>query len=390
MFIEPYDGGSHRAFRKGLVERSRHDISCLVLPGRFWKWRMRGAAAWFADILNQGPTVVPDLIILTGFINVADLRGLLDPPLDRTPILLYMHENQLTYPLSPEEEFDYHFGFTNIISTLAADRVVFNSDWHRDLYLDAVPSYLNRMPEAVPRQVADRLRGRATVLGVGLDRRPLPEGHFPRYRGGKCDPEAGPPWPRGKRPLLLWNHRWEFDKRPDLFAAAVNRLLDDGLDFEVALLGEERGQDPVFTPLRDRLKSRCLAFGHLPDRAEYEDLLARADIVVSCAEQEYFGISVAEAVHAGCYPVLPRAQVYPSLYGSRCKGRHFYETEDELVALLTDLITGSACGHVCSLDRDMDVFCWDNLAPDFDRLIAEVAEAGRLKSGQEPKERGGS
>ena len=381
MFIEPYDGGSHRAFREGLIARSRHGINSMILPGRFWKWRMRGAAAWFADLINQGPPQAPDLIFLTGFINVADLRGLLDPPLDRTPILLYMHENQLTYPLSPEEEFDFHFGFTNIISTLAADRVVFNSTWHRDLFLDALPSYLNRMPEAVPRDVAPRLRKRSAVLGVGLERKPLPEDHFPRYRGGKCDPGAGPPWPRGKRPLILWNHRWEFDKRPDLFAAALNSLLDRGLDFDVALLGEARGQDGAFASLRDRMQERCLAYGHLPERADYEAMLERADIVVSCAEQEYFGISVAEAVHAGCYPVLPRTQVYPSLDGTRCKGRHFYDSEAELVDLLGDLITNDTCGHVCSLDRDVDVYCWDRLAPAFDSMITEVAEAGRLKSG---------
>ena len=365
----------------GLAESSRHGYSSLVLPARFWKWRMRGAAAWFADIINQGLSETPDLIFLTGFINVADLRGLLDPPLDRTPILLYMHENQLTYPLSPEEEFDYHFGFTNIISAMAADRVVFNSAWHRDLYLEALPGYLNKMPEAVPHKVADRLRNRSAILGVGLERSPLPEDHFPLYRGGKCDPEAGPSWPRGARHLIVWNHRWEFDKRPDLFAAALNRLLDMGLDFDAALMGEPRGQENAFADLRDRLGSRCLAFGHLLERSAYEAILDRADIVVSCAEQEYFGISVAEAVHAGCYPVLPRAQVYPSLYGTRCKGRHFYESEDELVALLADLVSGSSCGHVCSLDRDMDAYCWDNLAPCFDTMIAEVAEAGRLTSG---------
>ena len=382
LFIEPYDGGSHRAFRRGLVKRSGHAFESLVLPGRFWKWRMRGAAAWFADIANSGLEKVPDLIFLTGFINVADLRGLLDPPLDRTPILLYMHENQLTYPLSPEEEFDFHFGFTNIISTLAADRIVFNSAWHRDLYLDALPSYLNRMPEAVPRDVSERLRSRTSVLGVGLDRQPLPADHFPQYRGGTCAPEAGPHWPRGERHLVVWNHRWEFDKRPDIFAAALNRLLDAGLDFEVALLGEERGQEQVFADLRERLGDRCAAFGHLPSRADYDALLERADIVVSCAEQEYFGISVAEAVHAGCYPVLPRRQVYPSLYGTRCKGRHFFESEDELVGLLGDLVSGDSCGHVCSLDRDVDVFTWERLAPEFDRVINEVAAAGRLFSGK--------
>jgi len=333
---------------------------------------MRGSSAWFADILNQPSDLPVDLIFTTGFLNVADLRGLLKPPLDRVPIILYMHENQLTYPLSPEEEFDFHFGFTNIISCLAADRVVFNSDFHRELFLDNLASYLGKMPEGSPRRVPEKLTARSEVLGVGLERRPLPADHFPQYRAGHCDPEIGPSWPRGKRHLVVWNHRWEFDKRPDMFSAVILRLLDSGLDFDVALLGESRNNEETFRPLAERLGKRCVAFGFLPDRQSYDDLLERADIVVSCAEQEYFGISVAEAIHAGCYPVLPRQQVYPSMYGKRCKGRHFYETENELVALLNDLITGNSCGHVCSLDRDVDEFCWDRLVHSFDDLVDRV------------------
>lgn len=378
VFLEAYDAGSHRAFRRGLESRSGHRIRSLTLPGRFWKWRMRGAAAWYADLLNANPEQPLDLIFVTGFVNVADLRGLLAPPLDRVPILLYMHENQLTYPLSPDEEFDFHFGFTSIISTMAADRVVFNSAWHRDLYLAAIPAFLNRMPEAIPRQVPDRLRPRCEVLGVGLDRAPLPADHFAQYRGGASDPSAGPGWPRSERPLIIWNHRWEFDKRPDIFCAAIEQLLARGLDFSVALLGESRGQEVAFQGLRDALGERCVAFGHQDARADYDAWLNRGDIVISCAEQEYFGISVAEAIHAGCYPVLPRDQVYPSLYGTRCKGRHFYTGVDEMVALLADLITGDTCGHICSLDQDVDPYCWDRLAPEFDRLMVEVADAGRL------------
>ena len=339
---------------------------------------MRGAAAWFADLINEMPDRSWDLLFVTGYLNVADLRGLLAPPLDRAPILLYLHENQLTYPLSPDEEFDFHFGFTNIVSALAADKIVFNSEYHRDLFMEFLPSYLGKMPEGVPKGVKERLLQRSEVLGVGLDRLPLPGDHFPQYRGGPCDPEVGPDWPRGERPLLLWNHRWEFDKRPDQFIRGVEALLDEGLDFDVALLGESRGHDEVFGPLRDRLQGRCLAFGFLPDREDYDRLLARADIVVSCAEQEYFGISVAEAVHAGCYPVLPRGQVYPSLYGTRCKGRHFYETEQEMVTLLRDLITGRDCGHVCSLDRDVDRYCWQTLAREYDSLICRTAIGGRF------------
>ncbi len=373
-FIEPYDGGSHKAFREGLIERSRHQFKSYTLPARFWKWRMRGAGVWFADLLNAETKNPVDLIFTTGFLNVADLRGMLKPPLSGVPILLYMHENQMTYPLSPDEEFDFHFGFTNILSCLAADRVVFNSEYHRQLFLDNISTYLSKMPEGVPRQVPARLAANSEVLGVGLDRKPLEEGHFSQYRGGRCDPDIGPSWPRNDRFLVVWNHRWEFDKRPEMFSNSILQLMDQGLDFDVALLGESRSHEEVFQPLAEKLGDRCVAFGYLPSREKYDQLLERADIVVSCANQEYFGISVAEAVQAGCYPVLPREQVYPSMYGTRCKGGHFYETEDELVELLSELMTGQSYGHVCSLDMDMDQFCWSHLVHLFDDLVDRVAE----------------
>jgi len=373
LFVEPYDGGSHRAFREGLQRHSRHDLEALTLPPRFWKWRMRGAAVHFADLINRRPGPPCDLLLATDFLNLADLRGLLVPPWNRVPCLLYLHENQLTYPLSPDEEFDFHFGFTNIVSALAADSVAFNSAYHRDLFLASLPDYLARMPEAVPRGVRERLGAKSLVLPVGLESRPHAAGSFAPFLGGPCHPEAGPPWPRdGVAPLILWNHRWEFDKRPAWFAGALLRLAEEGLSFRVALLGEPRGHEAVFAPLCERLGPRCLAFGHEPDRAAYESWLARADVVVSCAAQEYFGIAVAEAVQAGAYAVLPREQVYPSLYGRRCRGRHLYAGQAGLVNILRQLLAGSAGGHVCSLPLDCDEFCWERVAPRFDDLFQAI------------------
>ncbi len=380
LFIEPYDGGSHRAFREGLAQRSVHEIDSLTLPPRFWKWRMRGGAAWFADAAAALDGDY-DLIMATDYLNLADLRGLLPPRLRDLPALLYMHENQLTYPLSPEEEFDFHFGFTNIISCLAADRVVFNSEWHRDLFLDALPAYLGRMPEAVPRDVRSRIAGKSSVLPVGIDRAPLPPDSYAGYLGGPCSSDAGRPWPRnGRQHVILWNHRWEFDKRPDLFTRSLLRLAAAGHDFRLLLLGDSRHNEDAFAALRDGLGDRIDAWGRRPDRAAYDSCLAQADIVVSCAAQEYFGIAVAEAIHAGAYPVLPDEQVYPSLYGRLCRGRHFYSGEDQLTALLGDLISGGDCGHVCSLRMDCDEFCWDNLAAKYDALL-EDTQKGRMTGG---------
>jgi len=361
LFIEPYDGGSHRAFREALAARSRHEVRSLTLPARFWKWRMRGAALWFADRIRD-EELTADVVFCSDYLNVADLRGSLPAAFDTVPIVLYMHENQLTYPLSPEEEFDFHFGFTNILSCLAADSVVFNSEFHRRLFLDSLNNYLGRMPEAVPANIGLRIEARSSVLPVGIDREPDPTRPGPIALGKKTGPEG---------PLLLWNHRWEFDKRPDWFVQALLSLDGEGYPFRLYLLGEERQRHQVFAPLQDRLGERILGFGHLENREDYDRALEASDAVISCAAQEYFGISVAEAIQAGCYAIMPCDQVYPSLYGDACTGQHLYDGPGGLTAMLRDLITGDLI-HDCALPASCDAYCWSRLISHYDSLLDDV------------------
>jgi len=332
---------------------------------------MRTAAAWFADQLNASTEPPPDLIFSTGMINLASLRGLLSPALDRVPILLYMHENQLTYPLSPQDKFDFQFGFTNITSAMAADRIVFNSAWHCDEFLTSIPNFLKRMPEGAPLQVVERLQPRCEVLGVGIEREPLAPDHESPWVGARRAKLSSDP------PIILWNHRWEHDKCPEIFAEAIRKLMALDLRFSVALLGESEGRESVFAALRDDLGDRCIAYGHQMLRAQYDRHLEAASIVVSCAKQENFGISIAEAVQAGCYAVLPRDQVYPSMYGPHCAGRHFYENFDDLVDLLHVLLSQKSAVHQCALDEVVDPFCWSRLAPKFDQLMEKVIGRGR-------------
>ena len=49
LALEPYYGGSHKAFLDGWIESSRHQWDLLTLPANKWKWRMRAAAIEFAD-----------------------------------------------------------------------------------------------------------------------------------------------------------------------------------------------------------------------------------------------------------------------------------------------------------------------------------------------------
>ena len=155
LLLEPFYGGSHKLFADGLAAATRHDVKMLILPARFWKWRMRGAALHFARACKaEGRWGVcsdtdacasarpgdgadtdrtPDLILAGSLMSAADFRSIYRALYGRPcpPVLLYMHENQFTYPLAPGEKMDYQFAFTDITSALAADRVLFNSGFFR-------------------------------------------------------------------------------------------------------------------------------------------------------------------------------------------------------------------------------------------------------------------
>ena len=232
LAIEPYYGGSHRAFLDGLVRASRHQWTVLTLPARKWKWRMRGAALTFARQLDQ-PF---DLLFVTDFLDLATLVGLAPRRLAEVPKAVYFHENQLTYPVLHETDRDYQFGFTNITTCLVADRVFFNSDFHRAEFLDAARDLLRRMPDHVPSGIAEAIADRALTLPLGCDLRSLDV---------ESPPREGPA-------LIVWNHRWEYDKNPEGFFAVLCDLADDGVPFRVAVCGAQFRQKPLIFDVAKR------------------------------------------------------------------------------------------------------------------------------------------
>ena len=82
--VEPFYGGSHRAFLDGYQRRSRHHIDIYGLPARKWKWRMRGAAIQFAEQLADRLADY-DALFASDFLSLADFVGLLPGPAGRIP-----------------------------------------------------------------------------------------------------------------------------------------------------------------------------------------------------------------------------------------------------------------------------------------------------------------
>lgn len=373
--VEPYHGGSHAHFLADLQRHSRHRIELFALPARHWKWRVRGAALALAPQVNAAAGSRGfDAFLCSDFVNVPDFRALLLPQLRAVPVLYYLHENQMTYPLSPDEQFDPYFGFTNVLSCLSAEGVVFNSDFHRRDFLGRLPGFLPRLPDYDRKAVVAALTAKAEVLPLGLDVAELDTQRPPSGPGAG----AGAPHTAGV-PRVLWNHRWEFDKRPEMFFDALSVLAGEGVPFVVDVLGESfTRRPPVFDTVRERLGERVGRFGFVTSRAEYIRCLWAANVVVSTASQEFFGISMAEAIACGAHPVAPRALVYADWYAGPCARQHLYRDPVELVALLRRRLVAPR-PHECGIPGRVRALAWSAVARQFDAKFALLARRPRAR-----------
>lgn len=342
--LSAYRADSHAAWADWLVATQRHYLwQRRELPGRNFAWRIRGNPLSWLDSL---PDELPDLIVATSMVDLATLKGL-NPRLARVPTLYYFHENQFAYPMGENQFRSLEPRMVQLYGALAADRPVFNSAFNRDSFLAGVSGLLQAMPDAVPHGVSERLAQASAVCPVAID--PL-VGMAP----GARDPR-----------LVVWNHRWEHDRQPSMFADAMLRLANEGVTFRLALLGRrpERVPEPL-ARLRAALPSQIVADGMLPGTA-YRDLLAGAGIVVSTSQHEFQGLSVLEAVSAGACPLVPDALCYPEMYPAAC--RYPPGDAEALVSRLRAWLTGA-------LPPSVDVSPWytDRLQPRWKTLLQEL------------------
>jgi glycosyltransferase involved in cell wall biosynthesis len=278
-----------------------------------------------ARVLSQERPEAParaDVYLVSDMLDLPVFLALAGGGLAGVPAVLYFHENQLTYVLPPETQRDLGYGMKNVASALAAKRVLFNSAYHREEFLGAVEELLEAMPDQVPRGVPETLRAKSGVLPVGCDLRAL-DRHHDRAR---VDTNAGRWGNPAEGPLVLWNHRWEYDKAPEEMFAAMVALKEEGVRFRLAVAGPGQGSvsPAVFAWARERLGDRIVQWGKVPSRGEYASLLWASDVVVSTAIHEFFGVSVVEALYCGCRPVLPARLSYPEIVPREAHDRVLY------------------------------------------------------------------
>jgi glycosyltransferase involved in cell wall biosynthesis len=371
LIISPYHGGSHQAWAEGYRQYGRNPITLLTLPARFWKWRMHGGAVTLArQFLGQAEK--PDLILATDMTDLTTFVSLTRHKIQGIPIVLYMHENQLTYPLpdDPDEgpmrrqqgERDHHYAFINFASMLVADHILFNSDYHQQAFFEALPNFLKHFPEYNELDLIPQLAQKSRMLPVGIDLRRL-----------DAVKTAAPPKTTAP-PLILWNQRWEYDKNPADFFDALYTIAAEGIPYRLALCGENFRRIPSeFAEASIRLKPRITHYGYAKGDL-YQSLLHEAAVTISTAHHEFFGISVIEAIYCQTFPLLPNRLSYPELIPTPFHPNCLYNNQEELIQKLRHTLqnTNTAVETAASLSQHFHKYDWHTIAPIYDQFLEQL------------------
>lgn len=359
LIIEPFYGGSHKQLVDIVSDIARNNgvtFDLLTLPAKKWHWRARVSSLCLSTSIQEG-NVKYQTLLCSSVLSLAEFVALC-PMLARCRKVVYFHENQLVYPVQDTKERDFQYGYNQITTCLAADEVIFNSAFNMKSFLDNVQHFFKLIPDHRPKGIADKIAPKCRVLYF-----PLPS-DLPTLNTKKRKLDAD-----NKVLHVVWPHRWEHDKNPQMFFKVLLEMKEKGLKFKVSVLGQTFSEVPtIFDEARVSLGEEHIKyFGPLKSRNDYLRALEENDVVVSTADHEFFGVAMLEAVACGCLPLCPNRLVYPEIYPKSC----LYNTDRQLFKRLKNyaLFPDKVQSDMLATDFDVDLFKLKSLQQSYLNLI---------------------
>ena len=345
LLLSAYDTPSHRNWCQGLQHNLPElDWNYLTLPPRHFPWRIRGnPISWYATNPRELDRSY-DVLLATSMVDLASLCGLF-PSLAGAKKIVYFHENQFAYPLSKSpKRGTVEPMMVNIYSALAADKVVFNSEYNLNTFLSGARDLLKRMPDFSPPEIINRVETNSSVL-------PVPVQSFETTDRREQRIERS----------IVWNHRWEYDKNPADFFQACYILQSKNIPFQLLVMGQQFRQHPEeFDRAKSELQEHIIVWGE-QSTEDYLYWLERGEFAVSTAIHEFQGVALMEAVRAGNIPVVPDRLSYPEFFPKQYR---FGQSAEDLADFL------EACLEAKQLfPPDLKSFSWEALATDYKRLL---------------------
>ena len=108
----------------------------------------------------------PDVIFATSLISLGDLVALMPPGLRSLPSMLYMHENQVAYPVRIEMGAGVSVTCTSPYEPhehACADAVLWNSRWNLESFCSGIGSVLRHCSDGVIEDSVSKIRARSSI-----------------------------------------------------------------------------------------------------------------------------------------------------------------------------------------------------------------------------------
>ena len=274
------------------------------------------------------------------------------------PTAIYFHENQLTYPWSVTDvdvhlKRDFHYGFINFTSALVADKVFFNSQYHYNSFLDALPKFLKMYPDYNELWTINNIKEKAIVLYLGMELNTI-----------------SPIKKRNEIPVILWNHRWEYDKNPTFFFETLKVFKAKNIAFQLIILGEKTKSYPkCFDEAKIVFKDECKHFGYVASKKTYYNLLQQADVLPVTSFQDFFGGSIVEAMSQGVIPLLPNRLAYAEHFPFEKYPAYVYNNDTEFYGKLKAILLNHTKEKTISTREMVLKYDWKNIISVYDEIL---------------------
>ena len=270
-----------------------------------------------------------------------------------TPIVLN-YNGEVTGSIKGDLEF-LHFQHAECQQSLKWLPVMFfNSEFHMKSFLDALFPFLKQFPDYQELETIDIIKEKSEVLFLGMD--------LTRFRKHILIKDS--------RPNILWNHRWEYDKNPQYFFRVLKRVKNESNDFGLVILGENFSKSPkVFEESKKEFVNQIVHWGYVDSFEEYAKWLWKSHIIPVTSNQEFFGVSVMEAMYCDVWPIVPNRLTYPELIPERFHNNSIYNTEEELFKKILWSINNCndlAQYNIASIPERFD---WRSMSKEYDEKL---------------------
>lgn len=355
LLLSAYSAQSHQTWCKYIMEMFPEiKWTLLSLSGRYFNWRIRGNALSWSVSQRQILNEQYDMVLATSMVDCATLRGLV-PNLANIPWVVYFHENQFEYPVSSKNEHTEP-KMVSLYNALCAKTVIFNSQYNYQTFVSGLEAFLKMMPDEVPRETIPLITEKSVVIPVPVKVKEVSLAY-------KKDHTV---------PVLLWNHRWEYDKGPQQLYNVINELLQRKFSFKLNLVGQQFRKIPVeFTKIKQEFPDVLLNYGYIDSVDEYQSILKSSDFVLSTALHDFQGLAILEAVTAGCIPVVPLRLAYPENFPEQyCYYSNLSLPEEEAVNMANKIIELNSLCKQDGLDIiNISRFDLERLKPQYAKIL---------------------